>query len=288
MITKDMVKLSPECLSLVQNTAHTLIAGTTGSGKSVLLNTILYSLLKGYHEGLVDEVKFYLVDTKRIELKPYKDHPDTLRYITEPEEAPDLLDDAIDEMENRYASMVGKESDAPETYIVIDELADLLDTPGVLERIVKIGRLGRAAHIHLLCCTQDPSRRTLSAQLMQNMTTCVALRCKNEIESKQIIGIKGAEELPRHGKAIVSDQDGYHVITIPLTPDKDIFALIKSDVDDWQRMMDEIAEEQKAARKASLIDRYGDKLWRYRKLRHTAPARGRRVAQFYSCLPIKP
>lgn len=225
MITSDMAKLSPECLSLVQNTAHTLIAGTTGSGKSVLLNTILYSLIKSdIVKGQVST--FYMIDPKRVELKMYKNFPTVSMYATEPEDALEVLDDAISLMEDRYDCMVGRETDRPHVYVVIDELADLLDTPGILERIVKIGRLGRAARIHLLMCTQDPSRNTLTAQIMQNMTTCVALRCKDITESKQIIRCSGAEYLPKHGKAIVSDQDGYRKISIPITPDEDIEALI--------------------------------------------------------------
>lgn len=223
MITKDMAKISPECLSLV-NTAHTLIAGTTGSGKSVLLNTILYSLVKK-NLCLNEQEILVLIDTKRVELRQWK----TLRnavHVTEPEDVPQLLDKVIALMDERYDEMEGRETLDGHVYVVIDELADLLDTKGVLERIVKIGRLGRAAHIHLLACTQDPSRNTLTAQIMQNMTTCVALRCKDTTESKQIIRIPGAESLPKHGKAIVSDPEGYRVISIPVTPDEAIERLV--------------------------------------------------------------
>lgn len=223
MITKDMAKISPECLSLV-NSAHTLIAGTTGSGKSVLLNTILYSLVKK-NLCLNQQEILVLIDTKRVELKQWR----TLRnavHATEPEDVPQLLDSVIDLMDQRYDEMEGRETTDGHVYVVIDELADLLSTKGVLERIVKIGRLGRAAHIHLLACTQDPSRNTLTAQIMQNMTTCVALRCKDTTESKQIIRCPGAESLPKHGKAIVSDPDGYRVISIPVTPDEAINRLI--------------------------------------------------------------
>ena len=227
MITKDMAKVSLECLSLVKGTAHTLIAGTTGSGKSVLLNTILYSMIK---KSLVgdDFGLLFLIDTKRVELKQYKDYIFTKGYVTEPEDVPAALDGIIEMMDGRYYNMPGKETTDPHVYIVIDELADVLTTRGVLDRIIKIGRLGRAAHIHLLCCTQDPSRYTLSAQLVQNFTTRVALHCADSIESKQIINVAGAEDLPDHGKAIVRDKKGRRMIDIPLTPDEDIDELMES------------------------------------------------------------
>lgn len=259
MINSSMANLSPECLSLVQGTAHTLIAGTTGSGKSVLLNSILYSIIK---DGLVrnDWSHFVMIDTKRVELKPYKNLCTTIKYVTEPEDVVDALDYVIAEMDDRYECMEGKESKEPTMYVVIDELADVLSTKGILERIVKIGRLGRAARIHLLMCTQDPSRKTLSAQIMQNMTTCVALRCKDVTESKQIIGRPGAERLPKHGKVIVSDSDGYRTINVPLVPDEDIYTLTScinmaaEDIEsDWIELplVERIVAAQKA--KASLV-----------------------------------
>lgn len=233
MLTENMAKISPECLSLVEGTAHTLIAGTTGSGKSVLLNTILYSIIKNNLVLGGQPYEFVFIDTKRVELKQYKNLPYTSIYTTEPEDVPKTLDVVIEAMDMRYQLMERKETTEPYIYVVIDELADLLTTKGVLERIVKIGRLGRAAHIHLIMCTQDPSRTTLTAQIMQNMTTCVALRCKDQIESKQIIGSAGAEGLPKHGKAIVSTPDGYKVITVPLTPDDDIDKIVAL-LEDWK------------------------------------------------------
>ena len=228
MISKEMAKVSKTALSLVEGTAHTLIAGTTGCGKSVLLNSIIYSLLK---VGIIDPKKFpffVLIDTKRVELKQYKPLRHFIEYESEPERVGEVLDWVIREMDYRYDIMEGKETDLPYMYVVIDELADLLDSEGVLDQIVKIGRLGRAAHIHLLCCTQDPSRRTLSARLMQNFTTCVALRCKADYESRQIVGVAGAEDLPRHGLAIVSDADGLRKIETPFVPEEDIKELVES------------------------------------------------------------
>lgn len=246
MITTKMTPPSAELRDLIIPTAHTLIAGTTGSGKSVLLNSILYSLL-------IDTSNlFYMADTKRVELKIYAKLERRVRRVTEPEEVGEMLSEVIDIMESRYESMDGKESKEPRIYVVIDELADLVDDDdagkAVLKQLVKIGRLGRAAHIHLICCTQDPSRRTLSAQLMHNFTTCIALRCKDAIESKQIIGRDGAESLPRYGKALVSCPDGYKTISVPMTPEEDIYELCNSLLmiehyqNDLERFEKELAE----------------------------------------------
>lgn len=202
-----------DVLTPLINTAHTLIAGTTGSGKSVLLNDILKRFCETY-EGYCS-----FFDLKRVELIDYKNTAGVCsRYVSEPEDVINELDFAIWLMEGRYIDMAKKglkKSDDYHHFLVIDELADMLTIKGVLERLVKIGRLGRAANIHLLCCTQDPSRRNLPAQLMQNFTCCVALRCRSAIESRQIIGVPGAELLPKYGKAIRWDADGLEEFEVP-------------------------------------------------------------------------
>lgn len=201
---------------------HSLIAGTTGSGKSVLLNSVIC-------EGLKRDYDFWFIDLKRVELNQYKKTKNCLAYATEPEQAISLLDDIIDDMDEEYERMEArgvKETDRPHRYLVIDELADLVSTKGVLDKIVKIGRLGRAAHIHTIGATQDPSRSTLSAQLMQNITCAVALRCLTSIESRQIIGVDGAETLPMYGKGYISTYAGVRKVDIPLTPEEEINKVI--------------------------------------------------------------
>lgn len=207
--------------------SHTLIAGTTGSGKSVLLNDLLVSL----HQWgiLYGKPQCLFFDLKRVELWQYKRlRPFCAGYVTEPHQVTDALDWAIDLMEDRYKRMGGRRSDETPLFIVVDELADMLTVKGALERLVKIGRLGRAANVRLLCATQDPSRRTLSAQLMQNFTCCIALRCKTAIESRQIIGVPGAESLPRYGVGILSDPDGVREVEIPFLSDEWLEAYIEA------------------------------------------------------------
>lgn len=194
-------------------TAHTLIAGTTGSGKSVLLNDVIRYLID---EGPIGSLCHFF-DLKRVELKEYQEESICSQYITEPEDVLDELDFIIFMMDERYKEMTGKKTDKFPIYVVIDELGYLLDVDGALERLVTIGRLGRAANIHLLCCTQDPSRRTLPAQLMQNFTCTVALRCRSAIESRQIIGIPGAESLPQYGYAYRWDANGIEKFAVPFS-----------------------------------------------------------------------
>lgn len=207
---------------------HSLIAGTTGSGKSTVLNAVIC-------EGLERGYAFWFIDLKRVELNQYKKTKNCLAFAKEPEQAVSLLDDIIDDMDDEYDRMEArglKESERPHRYLVIDELADLLNTDGVLDRIVKIGRLGRAAHIHMIGATQDPSRKTLSAQLMQNITCAVALRCKNSTESRQIIGEAGAESLPEHGKCYVSTFKGIKKADSPFISNEDIDRIISAHSND--------------------------------------------------------
>jgi S-DNA-T family DNA segregation ATPase FtsK/SpoIIIE len=216
MITKDMFLKASKTMMEIAKSPHILIAGTTGSGKSVALNNLIYTLL--LTQG--NSSQFIFIDTKRVELKQYKRLPGCIDYVTEPEDVSMCLDNVISFMDKRYDAMEGKETKDFHLYIVIDELADLVDETDVIKQLVKIGRLGRAAHIHLLACTQDPSRHTLSAQLMQNFTARIALRCKDSIESRQVLGVTGAEKLPKYGFGILSDADGERKIKITLTPDE--------------------------------------------------------------------
>ena len=220
----------PTIYTRMLESPHILIAGTTGSGKSVALNSLLYSaMLEAVETG--KEASFTYIDLKMIELVDWRDLPNCKRYVDKPEDAPKALKDAVDAMYALYKVMQTlhqKETTEGHVYIVVDELADFVNDKDCLEKLVTLGRLGRAAHYHLILCTQDPSRATLSASLLQNMTCRVALRTKSPIESRQIVGIAGAEKLPAHGRALM-DMDGQvEHIQVPMVSEDNISNLIKA------------------------------------------------------------
>lgn len=204
------------------NEAHVVIAGCTGSGKSVLINSMVYSLLT-YQPT---EKQIVLIDPKRVELYAYKFVPHCIGYASEIPDAIATLRKVCDTMDKRYTAMQSarkKLYEGSDVYVIIDEVADLmLLTKDAEPLIQRIALLGRAARIHLIMATQNPSRKSLPAAIIQNVSARVALRCNDPIESKQIIGQKGAETLPRHGKAIYKNSEGLTLMTVPFTPEDEL------------------------------------------------------------------
>ena len=108
------------------------------------------------------------------------------------------------------------ESDHNYVHVVIDELAEVARVKGSLERIDKLMRLGRAARIHLIMATQNVSRSSgIPAYIWQNVTCTIGLRCRSAIESRQIIGVKGCEDLPRYGYCYIQDANGIRLEQVP-------------------------------------------------------------------------
>lgn len=218
----------PTLYSDMLTSPHILIAGSTGCGKSVTLNGLIYTaMLEGLERG--DGTRFIYFDMKMVELIEWKDLPTCFDYIDRPENAPRALQNMVDNMYRRYKEMQQKhikETAEGHVYIVIDELADFIQHKGCLEPLVTIGRLGRAAHFHIIACTQDPSRTTLSGPFMQNMSCRLALKCNSPIESRQIVGCTGAEALPDHGTGILN-QGKTSYVDVPMVESEDISRLIE-------------------------------------------------------------
>lgn len=200
--------------------AHTLIAGTTGSGKSVLINSLIFNLLL----KSPNEVEFCLIDPKRVELSKYKKLPHVWKYCQEIGDIVSALDGVINTMESRYKKMERGYNNFTELYVIIDELADLMVTSQrvILPKLQRISQLGRACGIHLICATQAPNRRVIPAELTLNFTERICLHCASQIESRQAIGAPGGELLPRYGEALWSSCGTLENVLVPMTPSEDI------------------------------------------------------------------
>ncbi|HEX4774660.1 MAG TPA: DNA translocase FtsK 4TM domain-containing protein [Candidatus Saccharimonadales bacterium] len=199
---------------------HLLVAGQTGSGKSVMINTILTSLL--YRNSPAD-LKLILVDPKRVELKPYDDIPHLLTpVITEPEKCISALKWAVAEMERRYHALseVGKrnigeynslkkEEGMPYIVIVIDELADLMMMAArdVEALIVRIAQKARAVGIHLVLATQRPSVDVITGLIKANVPARIAFTTASQVDSRTIIDQVGAEKLLGQGDMLFLTAD---------------------------------------------------------------------------------
>jgi len=191
---------------------HVLIAGTTGSGKSVCTNSLIISLL---YKSTPDEVRFIMVDPKMVELAPYNGIPHLLiPVVTDPKKAAGALQWAVFEMMKRYKTFSEKgvkdlagynalaETDPemkklPTVVVVIDELADLMLVAAkeVEESICRVAQMGRAAGMHLVIATQRPSADVITGLMKANIPSRIAFAVASAMESRIILDTSGAEKL---------------------------------------------------------------------------------------------
>lgn len=195
---------------------HILVAGSTGSGKSVLINGFIKTAML-----LEPSARFYLIDPKRVELIEYKKYQAAAGYADTPQKAVDLLRQASSLMEVRYKVMQReglKKSPACPVYVIIDELADLVlnARKDIEPLLIHLGQLGRAANIHLVCATQRPTSDFLPPAVRVNLGCRIALHCATAIDSRNIIGQKGAETLPRFGMCFKLNAEGLGLFEVPL------------------------------------------------------------------------
>ena len=213
--SKSTVTLAPGVLLDLATAPHVLVAGTTGSGKSVMLNNIITSIIA---KNTPWTARLLLIDPKRIEFFTYKNHPMLWKpVITDTRKAENALADAVDEMENRFEYMERNEMriwNGEPLYIVIDELADLLCSADkkvskhIETLITRLVQKGRAAGIHCILATQNPTVKVFSGIIKANCPTRIALKTKTVTESRVILDHKGAEMLRGRGDAIISDAYG--------------------------------------------------------------------------------
>jgi S-DNA-T family DNA segregation ATPase FtsK/SpoIIIE len=199
---------------------HMLVAGQTGSGKSVMINTFLTSLL---YRNSPSDLKLILVDPKQVEMAPYADIPHLLTpVINEPEKCISALKWAVAEMERRLRTMaeVGKrnigeyndlkkEEGMPYIVIVIDELADLMMMAArdVEALIVRLAQKARAAGIHLVLATQRPSVDVITGLIKANVPARIAFTVASQVDSRTIIDQMGAEKLLGRGDMLLLTSD---------------------------------------------------------------------------------
>lgn len=219
----------PNLLLDMQQQPHILIAGCTKSGKSVLLNSFIYSIIQTKTPTAAGLI---LIDPKRVELIDYKDLPHTLLHATEPQQIYMALTQSVNIMESRYNTMMKlhqKESTEKDIYIIVDEFADLMTTQKKQTQplLCRIAQMGRAAHIHLIIATQRPTRDIIDGQIKVNIDCRIALRCPTKQDSRNIINVGGAELLPRfgHGYYLTPETMQPVLYEMPYTPDEDIKTL---------------------------------------------------------------
>ena len=200
----------------IEKLPHVLIAGTTGSGKSVCTNSLIISLL---YKSTPDEVRFIMVDPKMVELAPYNGIPHLLiPVVTDPKKAAGALQWAVFEMMKRYktfsengvkkleeynklAAVREDLEKLPSVVVVIDELADLMLVAAkeVEESICRVAQMGRAAGMHLIIATQRPSADVITGLMKANIPSRIAFAVASSLESRIILDTTGAEKLVGKG-----------------------------------------------------------------------------------------
>lgn len=229
---------------------HILVAGSTGSGKSVAVNGIIASILM---KALPSQVKFLMIDPKMVELDVYNDIPHLLiPVVTNPRKAARALQKIVDEMESRYelfrrvgsrniegynakvdafnAESQEKQQTLPLIVVIVDELADLMMVASkeVEDAIIRIGQKARAAGIHMILATQRPSVDVISGLIKANVPSRVAFAVSSGTDSRTILDSNGAEKLLGRGDMLFKPIDENHALRLQgaFLSDEDVASVV--------------------------------------------------------------
>lgn len=238
---------------------HVLIGGSTGSGKSACINSMICSIIQKYSP---DQVKLILIDPKKVELSVYSSVPHLLMpIVTDPSEADKVLKEMVDEMQKRYSAFekvhvkniadynnlineYNKENNQHESLmpyivIVIDELADLMQTAGksVESSIQRITQLARAAGIHLIVATQRPSADVVTGVIKSNIASRIAFATPSSIDSRTILDQTGAEKLLGKGDMLFKPTGASNPTRIQgaYVSDKEVSNIVNKVTDEYKK-----------------------------------------------------
>lgn len=211
---------------------HLMIAGATGSGKSVVINALIYTAMLHFPFDHPYGAQFILIDPKRVELARYKELPHVIQYASEPTGMILSIKKAMDITETRYKAMqrAGEyKYSGGHVYLIIDEFADLMTTnkKQVQPLIQRLAQIGRAANVHIILATQCPLAKVIPTEIKVNFDARLGLRTSCAQDSRNILRNPGLECLPRYGKGIYSTPEEYTLYNIPMIPPEDISERIK-------------------------------------------------------------
>ena len=210
---------------------HLLIAGTTGAGKSVVINALMYTAL--YKPP--GAVTFILIDPKKVELSPFRYLPHAILYADEPPARLYAFQAAVKLTENRFTVMQrtgARKYCGGDCYIIVDEWADLITTQKteILPLAQRLAQIGRAAKVHLIFATQTPIAKILPTEIKCNFDARLALRTRSAQDSRNIIGRTGPETLPRYGYGYYFTPERDIITPLPMYSDTEI----QQRVDFWK------------------------------------------------------
>lgn len=223
------------------NQPHLLIAGATGSGKSVVINGLIDTLMYRLPFDKANGAQLILIDPKKVELSQYKNLPHTLSHAAgyDPDAWVKALSDAVSIMDSRYNKMAKQNQrlyTGSDIYVIIDEWASIYKSVRGKECYKLLMRLtseGRAARVHVILATQVPKANIIPTEIRENFAARLCLRTANSIQSRVIMEENGCEDLPRYGQGYYVTPEDTTLYNIPYVKDDEI----ESNLAWWKEQM---------------------------------------------------